>query len=109
MLLSITTSLVYLTQLVFLMRSFGASVSWLDGIAAGAITFGIVTVLPFTLGGIGVRESAAAIIWHQLGVAAPVAVNAAFLLFAMNVIVPGAIGITWNMLKGTVAQPEPSV
>ena len=107
---SLTTSLVYLTQLVVLMLAFGAEVAWLEGVAAGAITFGVVAVLPITLGGIGVRESAAVLIWQQLGVPAAVAFNAAFLMFLINVIIPGAIGVTWNLLRGKeFPQPETTV
>jgi len=104
---SIGMSVIYLSQLVYLMRAFGAEVAWLDGIAAGAITIGVVALLPITFGSLGVRETAAVIIWHQLGVPDAVAVSAAFALFLMNVLLPGGIGLIWNATRNRVPQAEP--
>jgi len=81
---------------VWLMRAFGADVGWAEGLAAGAITFAIVAVLPIAVGNIGVREGAAAYIWQHLGIEPAVSVNAAFMLFVINVVMPGIIGLIWN-------------
>jgi len=89
-------SIVYLTQQVWLMRAFGAEVGWWEGLAAGAITFAIVAVMPIAVGNIGVREGAAAYVWQHLGIEPAVAINAAFMLFAINVILPGIAGLVWN-------------
>lgn len=105
---SIGMSVIYLSQLWYLMRAFGADVAWLDGIAAGAITIGVVALLPITFGSIGVRETAAVIIWHQLGVPDAVAVSAAFALFLMNVLLPGGIGLIWNAVRDRIPQAEPT-
>jgi glycosyltransferase 2 family protein len=96
---SLGMSAIYLSQLVYLMRAFGADVTWASGVAAGAITIAIVALLPVTFGSVGIRESAAVIVWHQLGVAAPVAFNAAFALFLVNVVSPGIVGVVWNMIR----------
>ena len=104
---SLGLSMVYLSQLVFLMRAFGADVGWAPGMAAGAITIGVVALLPITFGSLGVRESAAVIIWHQLGVASPTALSAAFALYLVNVVLPGALGVVWNAARSRLAQPEP--
>jgi len=95
---SIGLSLVYLTQLVWLMRAFGGSVTWFDGLGAGAVTMGIVALLPIAFGNVGVRETAAVVIWHSLGITSPVAFNAAFTLFLMNVVAPGLAGLLWDAL-----------
>jgi len=104
---SLALELVFQTQLVWLARAFGAEVAWLPGIAAGAVATGIVSLLPpVTLGSVGVRESAAVVVWHQLGVAAPVAFNAAFSLFLLNVAVPGVVGLAWNAARAESAEGE---
>lgn len=93
---SFALSLTYLTQLTFLMRAFGAEVELLDGMLAGAVTTGIVAVLPVAIGNIGVRETAAVVVWKQVGTSAVAAFNGAFLLFLINVAFPGLAGILWN-------------
>lgn len=49
-------------------------------------------ILPFTIGGLGVREGVAAILLHLFGVSKASAVNATFMLFFVNTIIPGLIG-----------------
>ena len=97
---SLLLSLVYLTQLVMLMRAFGGEVAWFPGVAAGAVTTGIVALLPIAVGNIGVRESAAILIWQHVGIAAPVAFNGACTLFLLNVILPGTVGLIWTAFSG---------
>jgi len=95
---SVGLSVIYLSQLVLLVRAFGGEVMWAEGIAAGAVTTGIVALLPIAVGNIGVRESAAILVWQHLGVPAPVAFNAAFALFLTNAVLPGVAGLAWNAL-----------
>ncbi len=99
-------SAVYLTQQVWLMRAFGGDVGWLEGLAAGAITFAIVAVVPIAVGNIGVREGAAAYVWQHLGIEPAVAVNAAFMLFFINVLLPGLFGLIWNAKSGLAIPSE---
>jgi glycosyltransferase 2 family protein len=93
---SLAMSLAYLSQLVWLMRAFGGEVTWPIGMAAGAITIGIVAVLPVSFGNIGIRESAAVVVWQHVGIAESVAFNAAFGLFLVNIVLPGLLGLVWN-------------
>jgi len=104
---SLGLSVVFLTQLVFLVRAFGGKVGWAEGVAAGAITTGIVALLPIAAGGIGIRESAAIIVWGHLGVPAPVAFNGAFVLFVINAVAPGLVGLVWHALAQNTAETGP--
>jgi len=96
---SLAMSLAYLSQLVWLMRAFGGEVAWASGMAAGAITIGIVVLLPVSFGNVGVRESAAVIVWSHLGIAEAVAFDAAFCLFLVNILLPGLLGLLWNAVR----------
>lgn len=105
---SLLLLLVFLSQFVYLMRAFGGDVAWIQGITAGAISTGIVALLPISVGNIGVRESAAILVWQHLGVPAPVAFNAAFALFLVNVVLPGLVGLAWNAFPGSATGPRGS-
>ncbi|HRS95640.1 MAG TPA: lysylphosphatidylglycerol synthase transmembrane domain-containing protein [Candidatus Latescibacteria bacterium] len=105
---SLALSFVYLTQLTFLMRAFGAAVPLWDGLLAGAVTTGIVAVLPVAVGNIGVRETAAVVVWKQVGTNAAAAFNGAFLLFLINVVLPGLAGIIWNWWETFRGEGSPS-
>jgi uncharacterized membrane protein YbhN (UPF0104 family) len=59
------------------------------------LTFPLVVltnVLPVTVGGLGVREGAAAALMAHYGVSAADAALAAFLMFALNTALPGLVG-----------------
>ena len=49
-------------------------------------------LLPISVGGIGVRESVAALVLHSFGVDSAAAINAAFLSYVTNTVVPGLVG-----------------
>jgi len=49
-------------------------------------------IFPLTIGGIGIRESLSALILHRFGIPLEVAVNASFLLFCVNTLIPGLLG-----------------
>lgn len=60
-----------------------------------ALTFPIViltNVLPLTIGGLGLREAAAALLLAHYGVSSADAALAAFLMFAINTALPGVVG-----------------
>ncbi len=60
-----------------------------------ALTFPIViltNVLPVTIGGLGLREAAAALLLAHYGVSSADAALAAFLMFAINTALPGVVG-----------------
>ena len=50
--------------------------------------------LPLTIGGLGVREAVAVLLLSRFGVAQATALNAALLLFVINVLAPGLLGLT---------------
>jgi uncharacterized membrane protein YbhN (UPF0104 family) len=100
---SLALFLVYLIQLECIMWAFGATVPLFDGLLAGAVTTGIVAVVPIAVGNIGVRETAAIVVWKQVGVSAATAFNGAFLLFVFNVVLPGLVGLAWNWVESARA------
>lgn len=60
-----------------------------------SLTFPIViltNVLPVTIGGLGLREAAAALLLAHYGVSSADAALAAFLMFAINTALPGVVG-----------------
>lgn len=66
-----------------------------SSIAIVALTFPIViltNVLPVTIGGLGLREAAAALLLAHYGVPSADAALAAFLMFAINTALPGVVG-----------------
>ncbi|GAC1408084.1 MAG: hypothetical protein NVSMB52_21140 [Chloroflexota bacterium] len=84
--------------------------SWLPwSVEAVFLTFPLViltNVLPFTIGGLGVREGTAAVLLAHYGVSNSHAVLGAFLMFAMNTALPGLIGVVF--LPATAGAPRTS-
>ena len=65
------------------------------------LVFGIKAVLPFSFSDLGVREGAAVVVFSRFGVDPVPAFNAAFLLFVINVLLPGLIGtalLYWQVM-----------
>ena len=52
----------------------------------------LTNILPVTIGGLGVREGTAAVLFSMFNVSEAIAVNAAFLIFFINTFLPGLIG-----------------
>lgn len=50
-------------------------------------------ILPITIGGVGIREGVSAIILGRFNVAPEIAVSASFVLFCINTLLPGLIGV----------------
>jgi glycosyltransferase 2 family protein len=81
---------VVLLQFGFILLSWK---SWSLGVVF--LTFPLVVltnVLPITIGGLGLREGAAALLLGHFGVSAADAALAAFLMFALNTALPGLVG-----------------
>lgn len=53
----------------------------------------LTNILPFTIGGIGVREGTAVILLAGFGIARTHALSAAFMLFVLNTAIPALIGV----------------
>jgi uncharacterized membrane protein YbhN (UPF0104 family) len=90
--------LTYCTQFVLFLFAF-QRIRWLDALIS---TFAIMftkTLIPVSLGDLGVRESASVYFFGQFGVSSAAAFNASFLLFCINVLIPAAMGMVVFMLK----------
>ena len=92
--LSVLFYAIHCTQFYLLISAFGdikvTAALW----AIPAIVF-VRSVLPIALGDLGVREAASVFVLGRLGIPNAVAVDAALLLFGMNVFVPGLVGAFW--------------
>lgn len=81
------------SQLSLMAVAFGAEVPFAWLVAAGLATLSVKNVIPnLTLGDLGVREAAAAFFMAGLGLSTAVAVDAALGLYAVNILVPAALG-----------------
>lgn len=77
-------------------------------VAAVVVTFSVMilsNLVPITIGGLGVREALSVLILRRYGVADAVAVNAAFLSYLTNTVLPGVVG-SFLIPRARIA-PEP--
>lgn len=88
---SLLFNLVFFAQFLLLLRAAGP----LDIAVALAVplVFAIKTLLPISFLDLGIREGAAVAVLVPAGVPAPVALQAALVLFALNVLLPGLAGL----------------
>lgn len=87
---SIVATLVGYAQFYVLLRPYADL-----PVAAVVVTFSVMilsNLVPITIGGLGVREALSVLILRRYGVADAVAVNAAFLSYLTNTVLPGVIG-----------------
>ncbi len=73
----------------------------LEGIWGIPLIFGLKALLPLSFLDLGIREGAAVLVFSRIGIDPVPAFNAALLLFAINVFLPGLIGMvllqrSWN-------------
>jgi hypothetical protein len=102
---------VYVAQFVCLSRAFAPEASLaLLGLAGGALFFVKFLVPSFTLMDLGVREGAAAFLFQAVGLSALAGLNAALLLFVLNLVLPSAVGVpfAWNLLSSRTVAAAPS-
>ncbi len=64
--------------------------------------------LPVSLGGLGTREGAAALLLARFGVAPAIALDVAFLLFAFTSLLPALIGGAWLLVSQTAGAADRS-
>lgn len=88
--LSVGVYLIVICEIYYLILSF-SSVS-LKAAVIGYPLVMMVNLLPVTIGGIGVREGASAIVFSNLMVSARSAINASFLTFVFNTLIPALFG-----------------
>lgn len=86
----------FITQFVLLARGLGMSSPLVPAAAAG--TMFLKSLFPISLGDLGVRELFAANLFASIGAPPEQAVTAAFLLFAINVLLP-SLGGAWAALS----------
>ena len=88
----------YCTQFVFLVFAFAK----LPLIKAYLTTFAVMftkSLLPISIGDLGIRESASVYFFGHFGVSDAAAFNASFLLFTLNVLLPSMLGFFLFLLK----------
>jgi len=91
---SIARYFVFATQLVCLGMAFNPSSSWVLLAAGAGLTFYAKYLIPsLTFLDLGIREGSAAFFFQQLGVGAAAGLNAALVLFVLNILVPALLGI----------------
>lgn len=90
----------FVTQLVLLVMSFEA-VQVTAGAAAAAGAFWTKTLLPISIGDLGIREGAVVFFFSKIGVTPAAAFNAAILLFLINVVTPTLLGTIFLLEKSS--------
>lgn len=91
---SLARYLVFTGQLACLGRAFAPSAPWSLLAAAAGLTFYAKYLIPsLTLLDLGIREGSAAFFFQQLGLGAAAGLNAALVLFAVNVLLPALLGL----------------
>ena len=90
--LSILFYLIFFTQ-YFVLASAFEPVSVFGSFQAISSTLIVKSMLPISLGDLGIRESAAVFFFGKIGVKSATAFNASILLFMINVLIPSLIGL----------------
>ena len=80
-----------ITQLYLLIRAFEA-VPLFDGLVSASTAHFVKTLLPLTLGELGIREASVAYFFGKLGVDESAAFSAALLMLLFNVLLPALVG-----------------
>jgi uncharacterized protein (TIRG00374 family) len=90
----------YTIQFYLLVRAF-APVPLVKGLQALTATLWVKTMLPISIGDLGVRESAAIYFLGELGVPPAAAFDGSMLLFIINVLIPAVAGLVFLMRDST--------
>lgn len=85
---------IFTLQYICLICSF-ASVPLFPALGATSSAFLVKTLLPISLADLGIREGASILFLSKIGISAPVAFNAALMLFALNLVVPSILGLKY--------------
>ena len=78
----------------------------LEGLWGIPLIFGLKAVLPLSFLDLGVREGAAVLVFSHIGIDPVPAFNAALLLFAINVFLPGLIGLALLQRNWSLGERE---
>ena len=111
----------FLFNMVFFGQFYLLALSWIElpprGIAAVPVVFGLKTLAPVGFLDLGPREAASAFVFSSIGLDPVAAVNAALLLWLLNLALPAiaggawiAVEAAWNLFEGrptdTVLRPN---
>ncbi|NLP12133.1 flippase-like domain-containing protein [bacterium] len=99
---------VYLMQFYLLIRAFTPLPLW-SGLSAVAAVMWSKTLLPISLGDLGIRESASIYFLGKLQVSEAAAFDSALLLFAINVLLPAVAGFAVLMKSRVLQSPKDSM
>lgn len=88
---AVVFNMLFFTQMYCLIRALGPVEP--QALLAIPVMFAVKTLLPISFLDLGVREGAAIVVLGMVGVAPAAAVQAALMLFALNVLAPGAAGL----------------
>ena len=93
-----------LFNLIFFVQFYLLAMSWIElppqGIAAIPVVFGLKTLLPVGFLDLGPREAASALVFSSIGLDPVPAVNAALLLWLLNLALPAIAGGVWMSVEG---------
>jgi len=95
---SMLQTLTYCLQLVFFVLAFENIRLWEGLVASFAVMFSK-SLLPISLGDLGIRESAAVFFFGHFNISSAAAFNASFLLFTLNVLLPALLGLLLFLFK----------
>jgi len=90
LLLAVLSYAVVILQFHHLLNNVHHSRLWMSVLAQPLIM--LTNILPFTIGGLGIREGAAMVLLSPFAIPAAAAISAAFLLFLLNTALPALIG-----------------
>ena len=84
-------SIIDLFQFYILINAF--SFVSISGVLAAYPLVILANIVPITIGGVGIREGVSAIVLGRFNVAPEIALSASFVLFCINTLLPGLIGV----------------
>ncbi len=83
----------FTTQFCVLLAAFGPVDPFTAVVGVTTVMFMKTIIPPVTVGELGIREGAAVLVLSRLGYAPAAAFNASLLLFTINIVLPGLVGI----------------
>ncbi|HNW59539.1 MAG TPA: lysylphosphatidylglycerol synthase transmembrane domain-containing protein [bacterium] len=106
-LLALSQVLTYLLQFYLLIRAF-SPLPLIRGLQALMATLWVKTMLPISIGDLGVRESAAIYFLGELGIPAAAAFDGSLLLFLINVLLPALTGLVLLLRRSAARKAQPT-
>ena len=94
--ISIAANLFSVIAFMFLLKGFSISVDYIDGLMAYEASYLVMSLLPFTPAGIGMREGARVFFFTLIGSSSAAVLCASFLMTLFNIILPAIMGM-WSI------------